>query len=72
LGARDINELRLDIGDVMDIQAQLAEHIRLTQECERILTEAIELSEAGKIAKAVSLQRQALEILRVLNEMEDR
>ncbi len=54
-----------------DIQDQLAEHIRLSRECERILGEAIALSEAGKIAKAISLQRQAQEILRALREMED-
>jgi hypothetical protein len=56
----------------VDIQSQLAEHMRLTEEAERILTEAIALSEAGKVAKAISLQRQAQEILRALQEMEDR
>jgi hypothetical protein len=46
--------------------------MRLTAEAERILTKAIALSEAGKVAKAISLQRQAQEILRALQEMEDR
>jgi hypothetical protein len=56
----------------MDIQDQLAEHVRLSLQCREILERAIELSQAGKVEEAVRLQRQAEQLMSRLLEIEDR